>query len=201
MISQVLHFIYSSKKMIQQNKQQFIIKINLYKSNQNRVQNQSYQKTIFGFDYSLLYKKNQKKQQKNHNQFIKEAEMDSMLIHFGINVMERSEYIFGGYSPCQQQKNQGYVQDDTLSSFLFSQTHSQIYPLKQDRKQCAICCQSFCGPTFGGGHDLLINSDFKSNCSNLGNSYECNQQGDKATYLSGQDKSIKECEIFELKFL
>ncbi|CAD8118081.1 unnamed protein product [Paramecium primaurelia] len=155
-----------------------------------------------GLNYFLFYKRNQKKQQKNQNQFIKETEMDQMVIHFGINVM--SGYIFGGYSPCQWQQNKNnYVQDDTLSSFLFSQTHDQIYPLKQDQKCHAIYCNSGYGPTFGGGHDIQITSDFKDGYSKLGHSYQWDKYENKySTNLFGQDKpNISECEIFELKFV
>ncbi|CAD8130682.1 unnamed protein product [Paramecium sonneborni] len=107
-------------------------------------------------------------------------------------------YIFGAYSPCQWQQNlRNYVQDDTLSSFLFSQTQDQIYPLIQDRKQYAIYCNSGYGPTFGGGHDLHINANFKDGHQSLGHTYE-----NKSSNLFGQDKpNISECEIFELKFI
>ncbi|CAD8128830.1 unnamed protein product [Paramecium sonneborni] len=39
--------------------------------------------------------------------------------------------IFGAYSPCKWQSNvNSYIGDDTLSSFIFSQTHDQVYPQK-----------------------------------------------------------------------
>ncbi|CAD8213818.1 unnamed protein product [Paramecium octaurelia] len=160
---------------------------------------------IFGFDYSLYYKKNQKKQQKNRNQFIQEVEMDQTKINFGTDAMlsSQSGYIFGGYSPCQWQQNLGsYVQDDTLSSFLFSQTHGQIYPLRQDRKY-SIYSSSGYGPTFGNGHDIYIASDFKDGYSNLGYAYQWDQyQNQKSSHLFGQDKpNITECEIYELKLI
>ncbi|CAD8153683.1 unnamed protein product [Paramecium pentaurelia] len=112
-------------------------------------------------------------------------------------------YIFGGYSSCQWQQNKSYVQDDTLSSFLFSQTHDQIYPLKQDQKQYAIYCSSGSGPRFGCGHDIYIAADFKDGYSNLGHSYQWDKyENNQSTHLFGQDKpNISECEIFELKFV
>ncbi|CAD8131027.1 unnamed protein product [Paramecium sonneborni] len=114
----------------------------------------------------------------------------------------QSGYIFGGYSPYQWLSDKSWVQDDSLSSFLFSQTHDQIYPLKQEQKQYAICCNSGFGPAFGGGSDRYINSDFKSGNSKLGDSYEWNKQQKEAyNHLFGQDKPILECEIFELKFM
>ncbi|CAD8214094.1 unnamed protein product [Paramecium octaurelia] len=115
----------------------------------------------------------------------------------------QSGYIFGGYSPCRWQNNTSYVQDDTLSSFIFSQTHDSIYPLILDKKKYAIYCNSGYGPCFGDGHDICINSDFKDGYSNIGNSYKLDKYDNKkSTHIFGQEKSnITECEIFEIKFI
>ncbi|CAD8129773.1 unnamed protein product [Paramecium sonneborni] len=60
----------------------------------------------------------------------------------------KSGNIFGGFSPCKWQYYQGYVQDNTLSSFLFSQTHDQIYPLKEANKAQAIYSNQSYGAYF-----------------------------------------------------
>ncbi|CAK63462.1 unnamed protein product (macronuclear) [Paramecium tetraurelia] len=110
--------------------------------------------------------------------------------------------IFGGFSPCQWlQTINGYVQDDTLSSFIFSQTHNQFYPLKEANKANAIYCHSNQGPVFGSGHDLQIGTDFQSGTSILGTSYQIDQH--KITtqniHLFGQaTPNLDECEVFEL---
>ncbi|CAD8129500.1 unnamed protein product [Paramecium sonneborni] len=115
-----------------------------------------------------------------------------------------NEYIFGGYSPCKCQQNSGdnWVYDDTQSSFLFSQTHNEIYSLKKDQKNKAICCNSGYGPTYGY-FDLYISFGFKEGYSQLGNSYQWDKFENKnSTHLFGQnDPKIIECEIFELKFI
>ncbi|CAD8130552.1 unnamed protein product [Paramecium sonneborni] len=113
----------------------------------------------------------------------------------------QSEYTFGGYSPCKWE-NKCAIQDDTLSSFLFSQTHDKIYPLQQDKKQYAIWgCNSY-GPIFGYNYDICINHDFTGS-STLGTVYQCDKYvNNQTSYLFGQGQpKIVECEIFELKFI
>ncbi|CAD8125460.1 unnamed protein product [Paramecium sonneborni] len=115
----------------------------------------------------------------------------------------KSGNIFGGFSLCQWQLNEGtYVQDNTISSFLFSQTHNQIYPLKEANKQYAIYCNQTYGAVFGGGHDIYIRQDFNGGYSNLGHSYQWDQyQNVKSTHLFGQQTpNIVECEIFQVIF-
>ncbi|CAD8194026.1 unnamed protein product [Paramecium pentaurelia] len=117
----------------------------------------------------------------------------------------KSDYIFGAYSPCKWESCNGkYIEDNTLSSFIFSQTHDQVYPLKQDQKQYAIYCYSGNGPRFGQGYDIYIQGDFNDGNSRLGCSYQFNQYkgGNDDPYLFGQNKpEIKECEIYELQFV
>ncbi|CAD8201881.1 unnamed protein product [Paramecium pentaurelia] len=113
----------------------------------------------------------------------------------------KSGNIFGAFSPCQWIQNKDdYVQDDTLSSFLFTQTHNQFYPLKEANKANAIYSYSSYGPTFGG-HDLYIGTDFQSGSSSLGTTYQCDQYQipDATIHLFGQaTPNLEECEIFEL---
>ncbi|CAD8126606.1 unnamed protein product [Paramecium sonneborni] len=116
----------------------------------------------------------------------------------------KSGYIFGAFSPCLwQQTLNNYVQDNTLSSFLFSQTHDQIYPLTEGGKSNAIYCNQSYGPTFGNGYDLQIAADFNSGASNLGNSYQRSQYqiANYGIHLSGQSTpNIIECEIYQVIF-
>ncbi|CAD8129022.1 unnamed protein product [Paramecium sonneborni] len=114
--------------------------------------------------------------------------------------------IFGSYTPCKWVKmdaNYQFFQDDSCSSFIFSQTHDQIYPLKQERKQYAICRHKDYPIAFGGGHDLQMNSDFQTGFSYLGNTYQCDQGlGLQNIYLFGQAQpNIQEFEVFELIFI
>ncbi|CAD8125459.1 unnamed protein product [Paramecium sonneborni] len=120
--------------------------------------------------------------------------------------LSKSGCVFGGYSPCLWSPTftGKYVQDDLLSSFLFSQTHDQIYPIKYNQRDKAIYCKYDCGPCFGGGYDIKISSDFQDgSCYHLGNTYKCEQYlMNKKTHLFGQCKpQIIECEIFQINLL
>ncbi|CAD8127934.1 unnamed protein product [Paramecium sonneborni] len=100
-------------------------------------------------------------------------------------------YIFGEFSP--------------LSSFLFSQTYDQIYPLIEDKNKYAIYCNYQCGPCFGGNYnrDLNIDGTFKGCTSNLGDSYRHNQYQNVRhnTQLFNQATAdIVECEIYQVTF-
>ncbi|CAK63415.1 unnamed protein product (macronuclear) [Paramecium tetraurelia] len=114
----------------------------------------------------------------------------------------KSGNIFGAYSPCQWiEKQNGYVPDDTLSSFLFSQTHNQFYPIKEANKAHAIYRHQSYGPSFGQGYDIYIGSDFTSGSSALGTAYQIDQYQiqDTTTHLFGQTTpNLEECEILEL---
>ncbi|CAD8215561.1 unnamed protein product [Paramecium octaurelia] len=103
----------------------------------------------------------------------------------------KSEYIFEVYSPCKWVSNlNNYGQYDSLQQFILSQTHNQIYSLKQDRRYRA----SYCNSTFGGGHGYC----------KLGDSYRFDQYQNQGEHphLYGQNKSeIKECEIYEISFI
>ncbi|CAD8203984.1 unnamed protein product [Paramecium pentaurelia] len=140
---------------------------------------------------------------------------DNLLMVF----QSEKEYIFGAYSPCQWVKSQRgqYVSDETLTSFLFSQTKNQIYPIKQDCRGYAIYCCFQNGPVFGGTSllnraiqyfqnksDLHITSNFQNGSSSLGTSYaiEGNQtQTDFEINLFGLDAhKITTYEIFQLSF-
>ncbi|CAD8128828.1 unnamed protein product [Paramecium sonneborni] len=114
----------------------------------------------------------------------------------------KSGNIFGGYSPCQWlEKQNGYVQDQTLSSFLFSQTHNQFYQLKEANKAHAIYRHQSYGPSFGNGYDIYIGSDFTSGSSSLGTAYQIDKYEiqDTTIHLFGQSTpNLEECEILEL---
>ncbi|CAD8200159.1 unnamed protein product [Paramecium pentaurelia] len=116
----------------------------------------------------------------------------------------KSDHILGAYSPCIWESCCGkYVADNTLSSFIFSQTNDQVFPLMKDTKKYAIFCHSNYGPIFGNGYDMKIGGDFKDGYSKLGNSYQysCQNYGEFEPNLFGQKKpEIKECQIYELQF-
>ncbi|CAK89687.1 unnamed protein product (macronuclear) [Paramecium tetraurelia] len=132
----------------------------------------------------------------------------------------QSEFVFGAYTPCKwvKSKKGQYVNDETLSSFIFSQTNFKIYPIKQEGSGCAIyCCTSY-GPIFGGTSlfngsiinyfsnksHLMILTDLKNGSSSLGISYE----DEDLTHIKGQtllfgqiEPKIIMYEISQLSFI
>ncbi|CAK72489.1 unnamed protein product (macronuclear) [Paramecium tetraurelia] len=115
----------------------------------------------------------------------------------------KSGYIFGGFSPCQWLSDQNnYVKDGTLTSFIFSQSYDEVYPLKSLYQSKAIYSGSNYGPTFGDGHDIYIDQDFQNGYSNLGYAYKWDKyQNAKSSYLFGQSTpNISECEIYQVIF-
>ncbi|CAD8130003.1 unnamed protein product [Paramecium sonneborni] len=165
--------------------------LTLDKKKLNKIQNLIYLKMITGSKYFLFYKRRLKKISNNQNglngqqYWNKVNGKGNLLMVF----KSKSDYIFGAYSPCKWESNKNnYVEDNTLSSFIFLQTHDQVYPLKQDQKQYAIYSSSSYGPIFGQGHDIYITSDFTNGNSRLGYSYQFSQYKDRNDdpYLYGQ---------------
>ncbi|CAD8198809.1 unnamed protein product [Paramecium pentaurelia] len=164
---------------------------------------------ITGSRYFIFYQRGKKKQSNstrdglNCQQYWNKVNGKANLL---MVFKSKSDYIFGAYSPCKwKSANCGKnIEDNTISSFIFSQTHDQIYPLKQDSKQYAIHCNYNYGPIFGKGYDILINGNFTDGYSQLGQGYQFEKykNGSNDPYLFGQDKpEIKECEIYELQFV
>ncbi|CAD8092082.1 unnamed protein product [Paramecium primaurelia] len=125
---------------------------------------------------------------------------DNLLMIF----KSESGSIFGAYSPCKWDSSKNtYIADNTLTSFIFSQTHDQIYNLKEDKKDRAIYCKSDFGPSYGNYNDIYIKGDFTDGYSRLGDDYEFDRDKNKnySTHLYGQEKpEIQECEIYQIQF-
>ncbi|CAD8124662.1 unnamed protein product [Paramecium sonneborni] len=116
----------------------------------------------------------------------------------------KSNFIFGAYTPCKWEANKGSIYDDSYSSFIFSQDHDQVYPLRQKTSDQAIYSHTNFGPVFGGGNDIMIQANFKDGYSKLGKTFEFDQyqDGQQSSYLFGQMKpEIKECEVYQLQFI
>ncbi|CAD8058025.1 unnamed protein product [Paramecium primaurelia] len=125
---------------------------------------------------------------------------DNLLMVF----KSKSGSIFGAYSPCKwDYSGSANKQDDTLSSFIFSQTHDQIYNLKENNKNQAIHCHINRGPSYGNYNDININGDFTDGYSELGCDYQFDRNNNKnyKTHLYGQEKpEIQECVIYQIQF-
>jgi hypothetical protein len=90
-----------------------------------------------------------------------------------IIIKSTNDNVFGGYTEQTWNHTGNYKADP--NSFLFSLINKLNKPIKMKwSRNNGIFCNSSYGPTFGGGHDLLIanNSNInKTSNSNLGNSY------------------------------
>ncbi|CAD8053954.1 unnamed protein product [Paramecium sonneborni] len=110
--------------------------------------------------------------------------------------------IFGSYIQCKMiQELNNWQSDETMSSFIFSYTHNEIYPLKQDEKQHAILCQPISYAVWiGMSGNIGICNDFINGQSYLGSSYEWDKfENKRSSHLFGGDKpNIEECEVYEL---
>ncbi|CAD8118061.1 unnamed protein product [Paramecium sonneborni] len=103
----------------------------------------------------------------------------------------KSQYIFGGFSSCQWLKqNKQYQVDETLSSFLFSQSYDQIYPIISSY-YAIINYDSGIG---FGCEDLRISQDFQNGSSLLGGTNQKHHLFGQAT------PNILECEILMFTF-
>ena len=71
-----------------------------------------------------------------------------------------SNRIFGGFTAANWESSGGFKNDP--SAFLFSVDLGQKYPVTTATH--AIYCNSGYGPTFGTGHDIVVNENFKTTC-------------------------------------
>jgi len=72
-------------------------------------------------------------------------------------------------------------------------------PLKVGQEQSAMYCHSGYGPTFGGGHDLIIPNAPNSNMGYVGlnNTYQCPTGQNANAFLTGnQNFTVSEMEVF-----
>lgn len=71
--------------------------------------------------------------------------------------------VFGGYTPCMwNQSANSYITDTSQSSFIFSDTYKEIYPLKSNETRATYCSSSHIAYF---GSDLNISNDFRSGSS------------------------------------
>ncbi|CAD8099171.1 unnamed protein product [Paramecium primaurelia] len=147
-----------------------------------------------------------KKSGLNSNTFFNSINKKSNLLMI---FKSQTQYIFGGYSPCQWLKCNGYYHpDETSTSFLFSQTLGEFYPINSTNKNYAILMNE---QEIGFGYqDMKINyqQQFQKGSSNLGYTYTIPANSTninspvKTNLLFGQaEPSIKDIEIIMLTFV
>jgi hypothetical protein len=120
---------------------------------------------------------------------------------------KQSKFIFGGYTTMSWDSTSGFKSD--RNAFIFSLTNKDNKPLKMkidpNRHEYGIVCDSECGPTFGGGHDICINNNANTRMdswSNLGRSYIHPQyayrSNEAETFLAGSfNFQLDEIEIYQ----
>lgn len=96
-----------------------------------------------------------------------------------------NSFTFGGYNHFSWSTSNKYTLTDATvdQSFLFSLTNN--IKLERSRFSYSSYNHSNYGSTFGGGHDLYINSALSSGYSNLGHSY-----GDSTQYNQDSNRII-----------
>ncbi|CAG8475529.1 5897_t:CDS:2 [Ambispora gerdemannii] len=77
--------------------------------------------------------------------------------------LNSNEMIFGGYNPANWTNDSNYHNSTTTFLFSFSNSQNigsaQIGRIKNNNYSYATYQGSSCGPTFGGGHDFVINGN------------------------------------------
>ncbi len=114
--------------------------------------------------------------------------------------------IFGGYASISWDKNVCNYRS-APDSFIFTLTNiHNIQPTKfpnSIHQQYSLYFSNGYGPTFGGGHDICINSDFMNatHYANFPHSYQDNL-GKRYSIFCGQQNNynfkLKELEVFKL---
>ena len=111
--------------------------------------------------------------------------------------------VFGGYVDASWAGNPAYK--GSSSAWLFQLDKAAKMPASCNQQYAMYTANTY-GPTFGGGHDLTIDSTMKKGTSNLGHSYQCPASpqpcsfGNDAckSYLAGSSNAwtLDEVEVF-----
>ncbi|KAJ6226983.1 hypothetical protein M0813_10521 [Anaeramoeba flamelloides] len=123
----------------------------------------------------------------------------------------KNKSIFGGFAAVDWDSKSNWKQSTRNKSFLFSLisldpnfTEPLKMPIKKDQF-CEIFCNSYYGPGFGGGNDLILGNEnmSKYNKSNLGYSYQApfgykHKSNEAKNFLAGSFRNweISQIEIF-----
>ncbi|MCQ2821662.1 MAG: TLD domain-containing protein [archaeon] len=109
------------------------------------------------------------------------------------------DYKYGGFTT--QTWNDIYDYKDDKNAFVFSLNKRKIYGIKNDEK--AIYCKDDFGPTFGGGHDILVRSDFLKEANSCTETFIYGHSYDGSDYQLGpyNDRTwikLVDLEVFEV---
>lgn len=119
-------------------------------------------------------------------------------------VKDTYDHVFGGYTTIPWSSKECWRCGD-VEAFLFSAGKKKIIKHDNDIDKCSIYCHVENGPTFGGGNDLCIASDCKSNkksyCS-LKVSFGNKDKDVDVYYLTNGKKFFKvaDYEVYQVEF-
>jgi len=103
--------------------------------------------------------------------------------------------IFGGFLPESWTTRNNYVV--TTKTWIFSLTAKGKYEMNDANQNTAAYDYTSYGPTWGGGHDIYLSSEFGSNTQNY-----CNKHSykfpDNATLTGGYNFQVEEIEVFSI---
>jgi len=105
--------------------------------------------------------------------------------------------IFGGFMPDAWASKNAYI--NTTKSWLFSLTAKAKYVMNDPTTyaQYGGYDYSTYGPTFGGGHDIYLATDFGNNTTNYCNRHSYNFP-DNTTLTGGYNFQVEEIEVFSI---
>ncbi len=89
-------------------------------------------------------------------------------------IQTNTNQVFGGYNANSWSSNGNYT--SSSSNFLFSVTNDFKFPYYQNAGNAAYNGSNY-GPTFGGNHDLYVESNMTTGYGNPGNVYSCGSVG------------------------
>lgn len=115
-----------------------------------------------------------------------------------ITIMKsKADKIFGAFMPDAWTSRNGYI--NTSKSWLFSLTAKAKYTMNDASTYSQYGGYDYYtyGPTFGGGHDIYLCTDFGSSNSNYCNRHSYNFP-DNTTLTGGYNFTIEEIEVYSL---
>jgi hypothetical protein len=118
--------------------------------------------------------------------------------------------IFGGFTPVKWESRQRWKGDDSLQSFLFTLRNPhgvppRKFPLRAEKKQHAIYCNSTCCAGFGYYGDIHVFGNGNANrysCTRIGTHWSDRTYANDTAFeyfLTGAEHfTVKEIEVFEI---
>jgi hypothetical protein len=95
-----------------------------------------------------------------------------------ISNVDQSRVVVAGYNPFSWNTSGAYIYSTSTTAFLVNLTHSNLFQ-KHTIDNAVTYNAAYYGPTFGYGHDFVVNANLTTGYTNIGFSY-----GDRARYTT-----------------